>query len=52
MDECYLLPLHHTVAGGQHTVHAHVRGAVSFTDSDGELAKVFPDHFDGLVGSK
>ena len=51
MDECYLLPLHHTVAGGRHAVDAHVRGAMSVTDGDGESAKVCPDHFDGLVRS-
>ena len=46
MDECYLLPLHHTVAGGRHAVDAHVHGAMSVTDGIGESSKVCPDHFD------
>ena len=47
----YLLPLHQTVAGGRHAVDAHVGGAMSVTDGNGESSKVFPDHVDGLVGS-
>ena len=51
MDEYYLLPLHYTVAGGRHAVDAHVCGAVSVTDGNGESAKVCLDYFDDLVRS-
>ena len=32
MDEYYLIPLHHTVAGGQHVVGVRVGGAVPVLD--------------------